>query len=115
NDRLGKTGDFSNAVILFTSNIGSEKIVANYNAGNLPATTELLEIMAPYFRPEFLARITEIVPFAPITENSVLDIFKIHFNKFCTILKRQGIVLTLSDQAERYLALSGFTQKYGAR
>jgi ATP-dependent Clp protease ATP-binding subunit ClpB len=61
-DRLGKEGDFSNAIILFTSNIGADHIVETFNSGKIPTSTSLMEIMGNYFRPEFLGRLTEIVP-----------------------------------------------------
>src|SRR5947207_10210980 len=66
-DRLGKEGDFSNSVVLFTSNIGSELVVESFGKGLIPKPNELMEIMGRYFRPEFLGRLTEIVPFSPIT------------------------------------------------
>lgn len=115
-DRLGKEGDFSNAVILFTSNIGSDFIIERFqDQKNLPASTEMMEIMSRYFRPEFLARVTEIVPFAPITENNVVKIFNIHLKKLLDTLQKQGISLSISEDALEQLALSGFTPKYGAR
>ena len=114
-DRLGREGDFSNAVILFTSNIGSEQIAAAFAAGKVPAQTDLLETMTRHFRPEFLARLTEIVPFAPISEENVGRIFDIHLRPLTEQLRRQGITLTLSAEARQHLALSGFTPKYGAR
>ena len=114
-DRLGREGDFSNAVILFTSNIGSEQISASFAAGQVPAATALMETMSRHFRPEFLARLTEIVPFAPISEENVGRIFDIHLRPLLEQLRRQGITLTLSPEARQHLALSGFTPRYGAR
>lgn len=114
-DRLGKEGDFSNSVILFTSNVGSDFIVDSFGKGVIPSTTDLMEIMTRFFRPEFLARLTEIVPFSPITEEIVLNIFQIQLNNFVKILNRQGINLEVDSKAKDYLAKSGFTPKYGAR
>ncbi|MET4075059.1 ATP-dependent Clp protease ATP-binding subunit [Hymenobacter sp. UYCo722] len=114
-DRLGREGDFSNAVILFTSNIGSEQIAASFTAGQIPSSTDLMDTMTRFFRPEFLARLTEIVPFAPISEANVGRIFDIHLRPLVEQLRRQGITLTLSPEARQHLALSGFTPKYGAR
>ena len=114
-DRLGKEGDFSNAVILFTSNIGSEFIVDKFGHGEIPKSNDLMEIMQKYFRPEFLGRLTEIIPFAPISESTVLNIFNIHLNNLLKTLDKQGITLKLSDAAKQHLAMSGFTPKYGAR
>jgi ATP-dependent Clp protease ATP-binding subunit ClpB len=114
-DRLGKEGDFSNALVLFTSNIGSEFIVDSFGKGNIPKSNEMLDIMSRYFRPEFLGRLTEIVPFAPITEDIVLRIFEIHLKGLNKLLDTQGIKIEITDQAKQKLATSGFTPKYGAR
>jgi ATP-dependent Clp protease ATP-binding subunit ClpB len=114
-DRLGREGDFSNAVILFTSNIGAEQVSKTFAAGATPSSADLLETMSRHFRPEFLARLTEIVPFAPISEENVGRIFDIHLRPLLEQLRRQGITLTLSSEARQHLALSGFTPKYGAR
>jgi ATP-dependent Clp protease ATP-binding subunit ClpB len=114
-DRLGKEGDFSNAVVLFTSNIGSEFVVKQFGEGHIPAANDLMDIMSRHFRPEFLARLTEIVPFAPISEQNAVLIFDIHLRGLEGLLKKQGITLLLSAEARQHLALSGFTPRYGAR
>ncbi|WP_353722896.1 ATP-dependent Clp protease ATP-binding subunit [Dyadobacter sp. 676] len=114
-DRLGKEGDFSNAVILFTSNIGQEHIVQEFGKGGIPQSSDLMEIMAAYFRPEFLARLTEIVPFAPISEDNVVKIFDIHLRNLTDLLDRQGISLNLTPDARKTIAMQGFTPRYGVR
>ncbi|RZJ90018.1 MAG: ATP-dependent Clp protease ATP-binding subunit, partial [Chryseobacterium sp.] len=114
-DRLGKEGDFSNSLILFTSNIGSEWIAEQFNKSHQPASNELMEVMAGHFRPEFLARITEIVPFAPIDESNVVRIFDIQLRSLVESLEKMGITFDITDEAKRLIALDGFTPKYGAR
>ena len=114
-DRLGRVGDFSNALILFTSNIGAKDIVAKFNSGQIPENNELMDIMQGYFRPEFLARLTEIVPFSPITEKTVTAIFDIHMKGLLKLLKEQDITLELTPEARKTIALRGFNQQYGAR
>lgn len=114
-DRLGKEGDFSNAIILFTSNIGSEKIAESFGQGVIPKNIDLMELMARHFRPEFLARLTEIVPFAPISEANAVRIFDVHLKSLTDPLSKQGITLEITPEAKKYLTLSGFTPKYGAR
>lgn len=114
-DRLGKEGDFSNAVILFTSNIGSEWLMEQQQSGKRPTSFELLELMGRYFRPEFLARISEIVPFSPINQEMLLKIFNIQFQFFEKLLSKQGIEITLTDEAKNLLANKGFVAQYGAR
>ena len=114
-DRLGKEGDFSNALIIFTSNIGSEWIAEQFEKGEMPTSNKLMEIMTKHFRPEFLARLTEIVPFAPISESSIVRIFDIQMKSLLDALDKQGIAFSITDKAKKYLALHGFTPKYGAR
>ena len=115
NDRLGKQGDFSNAVILFTSNIGSDYIINSFANDKIPTSPELLEIMSGYFRPEFLGRLSSIVPFSPITEDNILKIFDIQLNELLKTLDKQGIILEVTPKAKKHLANLGFTPKYGAR
>jgi ATP-dependent Clp protease ATP-binding subunit ClpA len=114
-DRLGKEGDFSNAVILFTSNIASHAIIESFSKGEIPKSNEIMEIMSDYFRPEFLGRLTEIVPFAPISKEIIVMIFNIHLKNLYKMLEPQGIELVIDEKAKEKLAMSGFTPKYGAR
>ena len=60
-------------------------------------------------------RLTEIVPFAPISEQNVVKIFEIHLKSLLDALSKQGITLDISPEAKKQLALTGFTPKYGAR
>ena len=53
-DKLGREGDFSNSIIIFTSNIGSQWIAEQIQKGHQPTSNELIEVMSKYFRPEFL-------------------------------------------------------------
>jgi ATP-dependent Clp protease ATP-binding subunit ClpA len=114
-DRLGKEGDFSNALIIFTSNIGSEWIIEEFAKNTIPKSAQLMEIMTKYFRPEFLARLTEIVPFAPISEQNVVKILDIQIKSLLESLDKLKISLELTDDAKSKIALTGFTPKYGAR
>ncbi|MBR4380799.1 MAG: ATP-dependent Clp protease ATP-binding subunit [Bacteroidaceae bacterium] len=114
-DRLGRVGDFSNALILFTSNIGAKTIVDRFNSGVIPENNELMDIMQGYFRPEFLARLTEIVPFSPITDKTVTAIFDIHLKGLLKLLAEQDITLELTPEARETIALRGYNQQYGAR
>lgn len=115
-DKLGREGDFSNSIIIFTSNIGSQWIAEQIRSGNMPDSEKLKEVMAQYFRPEFLGRLTEVVPFAPIDENIAKQIFSLHFSKLQDqLLKQKNIQLGLSPEALDYLANKGYSPKYGAR
>ena len=115
-DRLGKEGDFSNAVILFTSNIGSDFIVKSFEKEVIPKSNDLIQLMTGYFRPEFLGRLTEIIPFAPISKNSVSRIFDIHLKKeLLQLLEKLDITLHIDEKDKEQIALMGFTPEYGAR
>lgn len=114
-DRLGRVGDFSNALILFTSNIGSQFIVDAFNEGRIPENNELMDIMQGHFRPEFLARLTEIVPFSPIMPEGVVKIFDIHLNGLLKLLEEQNIKLIMTDEVKKEIAMKGYNQQYGAR
>ncbi len=114
-DRLGRVGDFSNALIIFTSNIGSEYIFKSFGEGKVPTHDQLLEVMQGQFRPEFLARLTEIVPFSPITEEMIDRIFDIHIKNLLKTLKEQNIKLEIDETARKYVTKVGFNAHYGAR
>ena len=114
-DRLGRVGDFSNALIIFTSNIGSQYVFDQFAKGAVPGHNDMLEVMQGHFRPEFLARLTEIVPFAPINEKIVTMIFNIHLKGLLKTLKEQNISLEVDEKAVHKIAMSGFNAQYGAR
>ncbi len=114
-DRLGRVGDFSNALIIFTSNIGSDYIFKSFGEGKVPTHDQMLEVMQGQFRPEFLARLTEIVPFSPITEEMIDRIFDIHIKNLLKTLKEQNIKLEIDESARKYVTKVGFNAHYGAR
>lgn len=114
-DRLGRVGDFSNALIIFTSNIGSDYIFKSFGEGHVPTHDQMLEAMQGQFRPEFLARLTEIVPFSPITPEMIDWIFDIHIQNLLKMLREQNISLTIDDSARKYVTKVGFNAHYGAR
>ena len=67
------------------------------------------------FRPEFLARIKEIIPFDPITEEMAEMIFSIQLKSLINSLTRMNMELSISKEAIKHLATNGFSSKYGAR
>jgi ATP-dependent Clp protease ATP-binding subunit ClpB len=114
-DRLGRVGNFSNALILFTSNIGSDFIVDSFRKEIIPNNNDLMDIMQGHFRPEFLGRLTEIIPFAPITEDNAEMIFDIHLKGLLQLLEEQNIQLVIEADAKKEIVLSGFNSQFGAR
>lgn len=114
-DRLGRVGDFSNALIIFTSNIGSEHIFRSFEQGHVPGHEEMLEVMQGHFRPEFLARLTEILPFSPVTPEMISKIFDINIRSLVGSLESRDIRLVIDQSARSYITKTGFNTHYGAR
>ena len=114
-DRLGRVGDFSNSLIIFTSNIGSDYIFKSFSENKVPTHDQMLEVMQGQFRPEFLARLTEIVPFSPITEEMIDRIFDIHIKNLLKTLHEQNVELEIDETARKYVTKVGFNAHYGAR
>ena len=114
-DRLGRVGDFSNSLIIFTSNIGSDYIFKSFAENKVPTHDQMLEVMQGQFRPEFLARLTEIVPFSPITEEMIEKIFDIHIKNLLKTLQEQNVDFEIHESARKYITKVGFNAHYGAR
>jgi ATP-dependent Clp protease ATP-binding subunit ClpB len=122
-DKQGKKGDFTKAIVVFTSNIGSEWIVKQFQAGNVPTKEQLREVMSDArmpdgskaFRPEMLGRGMHLIPFAPITEGVAGSILEIHLKNFKKLLSQQDIHFAYSENAKKTLVESGFSAIYGAR
>jgi ATP-dependent Clp protease ATP-binding subunit ClpA len=115
-DKLNRIGDFSNALIVFTSNVGSDYVFKSFEEGKIPSSNDLKQIMIERkFKPEFLGRLTEIIPFSPITEEIVLMIFNIHLKNLMKTLTDLNITLTINDETKKALALSEFSPQLGAR
>ena len=115
-DKLNRTGDFSNSLVIFTSNVGSDYIFKSFEEGIIPSSNELKKLMIEKrFKPEFLGRLSEVIPFSPITKEIVMMIFDIHLRNLLKTLGEMNISLNISDEAREYLALSEFSPELGAR
>ncbi|MCG8814093.1 ATP-dependent Clp protease ATP-binding subunit, partial [Tenacibaculum finnmarkense] len=94
----------------------SQWISDQFEKNKIPQSNELTEVMSDHFRPEFLGRITEVVPFAPINEEVAQMIFGLQFKSLQKQLKQQkNITLNLSEEALKYLSKKGYSKTYGAR
>ncbi|MEM7699974.1 MAG: AAA family ATPase, partial [Verrucomicrobiota bacterium] len=109
----GRTVDFKNTVIIMTSNIGSEYILAESN----PEQREALvtEALKGHFRPEFLNRIDETIIFDRLSESDLTAIVAIQLERLKKRLADQKLELALSDEALAQLATEGYDPAYGAR
>lgn len=122
-DGQGRTVDFSNTVIIMTSNIGTEHVkqqgiglVRNVDRDDqAKANARVMEAMKQAFRPEFLNRIDDVIVFHPLTENELIQIVDLIASDVQKRLREQQITLTLDPQAKAWLVREGYNPAYGAR
>ncbi len=112
-DGQGRTVDFKNAVIIMTSNIGSQFILGDANAEQREA--RVLEALRAHFRPEFLNRVDEIIIFDRLNDEDLAKIVEIQVARLVKRLAAQKITLSLTDAAKHHLAREGYDPVYGAR
>ncbi len=112
-DNKGVTVDFTNTIIILTSNIASDKIINN------PQSDELNEMvmgeLREAFKPEFLNRLDDIVIFNALGQEQIVGIVDIFFHDIAKKVEQRDIELTLSPEAKAYIAEAGFDPVYGAR
>ncbi|MFA6250800.1 MAG: AAA family ATPase, partial [Candidatus Shapirobacteria bacterium] len=114
-DGKGKTVDFSNTVIIMTSNIGSEIIQSYTGKDEKLMEGEVRELVGHSFRPEFLNRIDQIIIFKRLSEKMLQKIVDIQLELIGQRLREQGIVITVTSKAKTWLAKNGYDPVFGAR
>ncbi len=117
-DGQGRTVDFRNTVIIMTSNIGSEYLLADATAnGEIKpdARDRVMAAMRSHFRPEFLNRLDDIVLFKPLTEAEIERIVELMFDDIRARLAERQMTLEITPESLRYIAEQGFDPVYGAR
>jgi ATP-dependent Clp protease ATP-binding subunit ClpB len=112
-DNKGVVVDFTNTIIILTSNIASDKIMAHH--GDPKLEEMVLGELKQHFKPEFLNRLNDVVVFNPLGEAQILSIVDLFFRDIAAKVVERDITLTLSDAAKRYIASAGFDPVYGAR
>ncbi len=112
-DNKGVTVDFSNTIIILTSNIASDKIMANEPSKELDEM--VMAELKQAFKPEFLNRLDDVVIFNALGQEEIAGIVDIFFGDIAKKVKDRDITLTLSPEAKAYIAEAGFDPVYGAR
>ncbi|RLA73548.1 MAG: ATP-dependent chaperone ClpB, partial [Epsilonproteobacteria bacterium] len=112
-DNKGVTVDFTNTIIILTSNIASDKIINNPKSEELDAL--VMGELKQKFKPEFLNRLDDIVIFNALGKEQIVDIVDIFFRDIAKKVEQRDITLVLSDEAKAYVAEAGFDPVYGAR
>jgi ATP-dependent Clp protease ATP-binding subunit ClpB len=115
-DGQGRTVDFTNTLIILTSNLGSQHIAALRDDQPISdAEPQVMEVVRGHFRPEFLNRLDEIVLFQRLGESAMAPIVDLQVKRVQDLLKDRKIMLNLTDAARRWLARVGYDPVYGAR
>lgn len=125
-DSNGRVVDFTNTIIVMTSNVGARKL-ADFGTGiGFSTSSSMLEEQAKMdsiikkelknkFSPEFLNRLDDIILFDQLDSNDVIKIVDIELNKFIERMDRQGMTFKFSKPAKEFLAKEGYDPAYGAR
>ncbi|MFP4171487.1 MAG: ATP-dependent Clp protease ATP-binding subunit [Candidatus Hydrogenedentota bacterium] len=123
-DATGRKVDFSNTVLVMTSNVGARRIGRHTTVGfqRHDAASEYREMrdrvmdeVKKVFNPEFLNRVDELVVFHRLTEDQLLDIVDIHVAEVLQRGHEMGIVFNLTPEAKQFLVKKGSDEQYGAR
>lgn len=122
-DNKGRLVNFTNTIIIMTSNIGSDLIQESFKDINEENRLEKYEtarnlvfnVLKKTIRPEFLNRIDDTIMFLPLGRAEIHDIVKLQFNIIAKRLQLQGIEIKISDQAIDWIAKIGYDPQFGAR
>ena len=112
-DGQGRTVDFTNVVVIMTSNLGSEFITDADDSQTI--RERVMDVVRTHFRPEFLNRIDDVVVFDRLTKDHLADIVTIQFQQIQQRVADRQISISLDDKAVTWLVDHGFDDVYGAR
>ena len=115
-DSQGRVVDFSNTVLIMTSNLGAEHLVTQKDGEDVEKVRgKVMDVVRGAFRPEFLNRIDDILLFRRLSRDVMVDIVDIQVMGLQKMLADRHIALTLDDKARHWLAEEGYDPAYGAR
>ncbi|MBI1216470.1 MAG: ATP-dependent chaperone ClpB [Alphaproteobacteria bacterium] len=115
-DGQGRVVDFSNTVLIMTSNLGADYLVALKDGEDVEdARDDVMGVVRGAFRPEFLNRIDEILLFSRLSRDMMVHIVDIQLGGLEKMLAERHITLELDDKAKKHLADAGYDPIYGAR
>ena len=115
-DGQGRTVDFSNTLIIMTSNLGASHLAALADSETVDKVRqEVQDEVHGFFRPEFINRLDEMILFERLKEDQMGDIVDVQLARLETILQSRDIHLELVDDARAWLARTGYDPVFGAR
>jgi ATP-dependent Clp protease ATP-binding subunit ClpB len=112
-DAKGKTVNFTNSIIIMTSNLGSE--IIQEKTGYDEIKQEVEQLLYRHFKPEFLNRVDEIITFRPLDREVIKEITALELDKVAALLKANRITVDITDNALAKLAELGYNPALGAR
>ncbi|MGH7563980.1 MAG: AAA family ATPase, partial [Gemmatimonadota bacterium] len=112
-DGQGRTVDFTNSVVIMTSNVGSQYISEEQDETLM--RNKVMDALRERFRPEFLNRVDEVVIFHRLTPEDLRSIVDVQLRRLERVLAGRGLSIELTEAAKGYLAERGFDPVYGAR
>jgi ATP-dependent Clp protease ATP-binding subunit ClpB len=113
-DGQGRTVDFRNAILILTSNLGSQ-IIADPALSDAGKHDAVMGVVRSHFKPEFLNRLDDVVVFESLGSDELTAIVDIQIAALARRLAARRLTLTVTDPAREWLALNGFDPVYGAR
>jgi len=115
-DGQGRVVDFTNTLIILTSNLGSQYLANLEDDQDVDSVEpQVMEVVRGHFRPEFLNRLDEIILFHRLGVEHMAPIVEIQVGRVAGLLKDRKITIELSDAAKRWLGRVGYDPVYGAR
>ena len=116
-DGKGRVVNFTNTIIIATSNLGSDIIQEKTKSGESyeKVKDQLMNVLRSHFRPEFLNRIDEIIVFRILTAEQIKLITKLQLERLAHTARGQGVELNFDSSVTDHLAQTGFAPEYGAR
>ena len=115
-DSQGRTVDFTNTIVVMTSNIGSQAIQElSGKADEKEIHNRVMDALTKHFLPEFLNRVDEVIVFHPLGREEIREIVDLQLRKLNDQLEKNGYKLEVSDDAKTLLANEGYDPAYGAR
>ncbi|MFB9769525.1 ATP-dependent chaperone ClpB [Lactiplantibacillus modestisalitolerans] len=117
-DGQGRTADFKNTILIMTSNLGSQQLLAGVDEqGQLASTThdQVMQLVQSRFKPEFLNRIDDIIMFTPLQLGAIEQIVVKLIDRLSARLQDRQIKLVISTPAKQWIARQGYEPAYGAR
>jgi ATP-dependent Clp protease ATP-binding subunit ClpB len=115
-DSQGRTVDFTNTIVVMTSNIGSHMIQEmSGHSDEHEIHKAVMATLQREFLPEFLNRVDEVIVFHPLGRDEIREIVDLQLQRLSVQLEKNGYELEVSDRAKQLLASEGYDPAYGAR